>query len=114
MPNLFILVGSAAILSWFILGGMFLAYPTMKRIKDEEAELKWLLKIPAYLWFGIGIIADVAFNFTWGSWIFREIPKEMLFTSRLVRHWRGTSITQKTTAEPGVEIINLIDPGHIK
>lgn len=41
-----------------------------------------------------GYAADVAFNLTWGSILFVEVPRELLFSSRVSRHndnagWRG-------------------------
>ena len=42
---------------------------------------------------------DVIFNATWGTVIFRELPREWLFTDRLKRHWRGKDDARKERAE---------------
>ena len=102
-----------ALASWLILGGIFLAYPTVRRLKEVKDELTWVGKVPIYLWLVIGVLADVGFNATWGTWVFRELPREWLFTDRLQRHWYGDSERQKRRAKPWVERVNRIDPGHV-
>lgn len=99
--------------SWLILGGLFFAYPTVYRLKDQKDEFGWVIKIPLYLLLFVGVIADVAFNATWGTVIFRELPQEFLFTKRLKRHWYGVSGKQRARAAPWERRLNLIDPGHI-
>ena len=110
---IFYIIAGTALISWFILGGIFLAYPTMRRLAKIKDELTWVIKVPAYIWFAIGLLADVGFNVTWGTWIFRELPREFLFTERLSRHWKGDSKRQKERAAPWVRRVNLIDPGHV-
>lgn len=111
--NIILITLAVAITSWLILGGIFLAYPTVQRLKPLKDELSWIMKVPVYLWFAIAIIADIGFNATWGTAIFRELPQEFLFTDRLKRHWRGDNTKQKERAEPWVYRVNLIDPGHV-
>ena len=102
------------IVAWLILGGIFLAYPTVQRLKDNHIdEIDWRLKIPVYLWLVIGLTADVAFNWTWGTVICRELPREFLFTDRLKRHWRGDDEEMKDRIKTWVRVVNLIDPGHV-
>jgi len=103
----------AAVASWLILGGLFFAYPTVTRLKDQQDEFGLIVKIPIYLWFVIGVLADVVFNATWGTVIFRELPKEYVFTSRLSRHWHGDDAKQKQRAKSWVRRVNAIDPGHV-
>jgi hypothetical protein len=102
-----------ALVSWLVLGGAFLAYPTVTRLKQYKDELTWISKVPIYLWFVVGALADVGFNATWGTFIFRELPREWLFTSRLRRHWYGDDQKQKERALPWVHRVNLVDPGHV-
>lgn len=105
--------------SWLVLGMLFLGYPTLQRLKDEDRidDLGAFVFIPAVCAFVIGAVADIVFNATWGSVIFREPPqwqdKELLFTSRLKRHWRGDDPVQRSRAEPWVRRVNAIDPGHV-
>lgn len=102
-----------ALASWLVLGGLFFAYPTVYRLKDERAEFGWVVKVPLYLWLLVGLIADIIFNVTWGTAIFRELPREFIFTDRLKRHWYGNDNKQKDRADPWVRRLNLIDPGHV-
>lgn len=102
-----------AIASWLILGGLFFAYPTVYRLKDQKDEFGWVVKVPLYLLLLVGVIADIVFNATWGTAIFRELPHEFLFTKRLKRHWYGASEKQKERASPWQRRLNLIDPGHV-
>jgi len=101
------------IVPWLILGGIFFAYPTVYRLKDQKDEFGWIIKVPIYLWLVVGLIADILFNITWGTIIFRELPHETLFTDRLKRHWYGDSSRQRRRAKPWVRRVNLIDPGHV-
>lgn len=102
-----------AVASWLVLGGLFFAYPTVVRLKHRKDEFTFIMKVPIYLWLGIGMLADVVFNVTWGTVIFRELPKEYVFTDRLSRHWHGDDAKQKERAEPWVRRVNTIDPGHV-
>jgi len=102
-----------ALLSWLVLGGVFLSYPTVVRLKEYKDELGWISLVPIYLWLVLGAIADICFNVTWGTWIFKELPREFMFTHRLRRHWYGNSESMKRKAEPWVKRVNLVDPGHV-
>lgn len=113
MSSLIIWVPGTMILSWLILGGIFFAYPTVRRLKDQQDEFGWIIKVPIYLWIFFGVLSDVVFNATWGTIIFRELPHEWLFTARLHRHWQRGSSKQKDRAAPWVRRVNLIDPGHV-
>lgn len=112
--NLILIIPALFLLSWIVLGALFLGYPTVQRLKhDHYDEIGWFIKVPAYVAVFVGLIADVLFNATWGTVVFRELPKEFLFTDRLKRHWRGTDEVQKNRAAPWVKRVNLIDPGHV-
>ena len=99
--------------SWLVLGALFLGYPTVQRLKDEDHDFGWVMKGPIYFALLLGVLADTTFNAIWGSVIFREFPKEFLFTTRLKRHWYGRDEKQKKRAEPWVRRVNTIDPGHV-
>lgn len=96
-----------AIAAWIVLGGMFLAYPTIRRLKAHRDELGLIIKVPVYLWLAVGLLADVVFNATWGTAIFRELPREFLFTTRLKRH------RDNPRAQKWIQLVNLIDPNHV-
>lgn len=99
-----------AIAAWLILGMLFLGYPTIKRLKEHRDMLDWTIKVPVYCALVLGVLADVVFNLLWGTVIFRELPREFLFTTRLKRQWREN---ENPRAERWVNIVNLIDPGHV-
>ncbi|KKL12648.1 hypothetical protein LCGC14_2533650 [marine sediment metagenome] len=111
--NWILLILAVALISWLILGGIFFAYPTVQRLKSRRDEFGWIIKVPIYLWFVLGYLSDVGFNLTWGTFIFRELPRELIFTDRLQRHWTGTNEKQKRRAQPWARRLNAIDPGHV-
>ena len=70
------------------------------------------LKCIAYFWLIVGYPADIVFNWTRGTIMFLEFPRELLFTSRIQRliydkGWRGEK------AQEWAEIMNEVDPGHV-
>ena len=99
--------------SWLILGGLFFAYPTVYRLKDDKDEFGWVVKVPLYMWLLIGVLADIIFNVILGTIIFRELPHETLFTDRVKRHWYGDNKKQKDRAFIWQWRLNKIDPGHV-
>lgn len=102
-----------AIGSWLVLGMLFIGYPTIRRLKNQRDEFGWVVKVPIYVALVLGVVADVVFNAVWGSIIFRELPREWLFTDRLKRHWHGGDDKQIKRAAPWVRRVNAIDPGHV-
>ena len=102
-----------AILPWLVLGMLFMGFPGLQRLKPYKAQFDWKVKVPVYTALFVGVLADVAFNLVWGSVIFRELPREWLFTYRLKRHWYGHSAVQRKRAQPWVFVVNTIDPGHV-
>jgi len=104
-----------AISSWLVLGMLFPAYPTIQRLKNsgQLRALGWVLLVPMACALILGAVADVVWNAFVGTWVFREIPHEFLFTSRLKRHWRGNDAKQRKRAQIWVDKVNLIDPGHV-
>jgi hypothetical protein len=95
------------------------------REHDEfSADVLTNLFFPAVLVFGP---IDAAFNWSWGSLIFRERPHEFLFTSRVERHYRTCAYTgppesptyvcaitlQQVAAVYWAEWLNDIDPQHV-
>lgn len=93
--------------SWLVLGALFLGYPTVMRLKPMKDQLSWIVKVPVYFAFAFGLLADVIFNATWGTVVFREFPKEWTFTERLKRH------KENPRAAKWIYRVNLIDPGHV-
>lgn len=97
--------------SWIFLTIGFFAYSKAVELQARGVTFTWWVNIPLKVGFVVGYVADVIFNATWGSVIFREIPREWTFSQR-VNRW----IRQKpndATAVEWAERINKIMPGHI-
>lgn len=88
------------------------------------ADLLTLAFAPFVLTFGA---LDVLFNLFWGSVMFRELPREWLFTSRVERHYRTCAYAGPPDAPTYVHAdtqrqceavywadwLNEIDPRHV-
>lgn len=63
----------------------------------------------------IGLVLDwLFFNWLLGSLMFLELPRELLLTSRVKRHYRTSDGWRRDLATWWRRQLNLIDPGHIK
>jgi hypothetical protein len=70
------------ILSLFVTWGGFLMMMTFKR-NYQEGKLNSWNKIFGYPWLLIFICLDTYFNVVWGTLLFLDIPRTVLFTKRL-------------------------------
>lgn len=75
-------------------------YISIMGFKEHKAEMGKVSLTIAYIILPFGLLADALFNFTWGSIMFLEFPKELLMTTRLKRHlsdhkmdWRDRNAT---------------------
>jgi hypothetical protein len=59
-----------------------------------------------------GLLLDVAFNLTFGL-MFLELPHELLFSSRVERHYRGSRGWRLRLAEFWARNLNVFDQKHI-
>ena len=64
----------------------------------KQGKLTTIAKVFAYPRIGIFLVTDVLFNLTFGTVFFMELPRELLFTSRVSRlndrtDWRGKVAT---------------------
>jgi hypothetical protein len=59
------------------------------------------------------ILVDVFFNLTWGTIIYRELPREFLFTTRTKRHIGDSAGRNYLAARRWAFRLNAIDPGHV-
>lgn len=94
---------------WLFTGGIH-----AKQIYEKKQADSFLLWMYAPLVMVV-ILLDVLFNATWGSLIYRELPKEWLFTTRTKRHYYGQNSSQHQidAAERWAYRLNAIDPGHV-
>ena len=106
------IVAISACLIAFSVITAFVFVSTVGKLLKSGVWCPWYIKVVAYVWLLIGIPADVLFNVVWGTWIFRERPREWLFTHRVKRHvsktdWRGKK------AKLWAEMLNAIDENHV-
>lgn len=99
----------------FVVISAFVVVSTFKRLLDEGIEVSWWLKAIAYVWLLIGVPADVAFNYLFGTFIFRERPRlnEPMFTARLKRHYYNSSGWRYDKADKWRSWVNAVDAGHV-
>ncbi len=74
---------SYILLSTFV---TWIFYYVIMGLKRRKKEITGLWRIPAYFIVIIGMVIDVIYNVTAGTVIFIDLPKELLFTSRLQRY----------------------------
>lgn len=103
------------LLIWMELTGGFFAYSHMRALRGRGVTFPWYITYPAYVFLVQFALLDLVFNATWGSFIFREFPREMFFTGRVKRHVkdRRTGSHRYETARRWKRIINNIEPDHI-
>lgn len=77
----------------------------------EKHEVHWTFKAPLYVGAIVGLAADVGFNASVGTVVFREVPKELLFTSRATRHLESDG-WRKDRAEWWCTQLHFFDSGH--
>lgn len=59
------------------------------KARMESGELTLFWKVHLLPLAAIGVVLDVAFNFTFGVVMFAELPRELMFSSRVQRHYNG-------------------------
>jgi len=99
----------------FLVESAFMLVSSAKRAMDADA-LPLEMRLVAYFWLVIGLLADVAFNLTRGTWMFRELPREWLFSARVKRHVLESATRSEWRYRKACEwrdALNAIDPGHI-
>lgn len=80
----------ALLLTWFVLANGFIVYMASRAVLKRDEDIHWFLKIPAAVMVVLGAPADVLFNWVAGSILFKEWPREGVFTTRCKRHKRGS------------------------
>jgi len=76
--------------------------------RRDRGRLRWYHYVWAVPVFGIGFPADIAVNVIVGTMIFREAPREWLYTARLDRHARAGSRIAKLQCR----VLNIWDKDH--
>lgn len=103
---------AVAALSTFCVETAFVYSMTVKRLL-RTVDVPLEMKLVAYFWLAVGLPADFLFNVTRGTVIFREFPRELLFSHRVQRHMRSSG-WRLGRAIYWATILNAIDENHIK
>jgi hypothetical protein len=78
--------------------------------KRGELSTYWLVTLlPLAV---VGVLLDVAFNLTFGTVMYLELPRELLFTARCQRHFRGQGRRQRLAAWWAKQL-NQFDADHV-
>ena len=105
------------ILGWLagIWLGVIWAYIAVMHAKavNERTGLSLFWKVHVLPLAVVGITLDFVFNMTFGTVMFRELPHELLFSSRVQRHVRNGG-KRFALAVFWARQLNTFDPGHIK
>lgn len=111
LPNtiLYILLG-IPVFMYFMIATMWPLYLAGMNLKRNKDKLTWETKIIAYPLFVFGLFWDMIFNFTYGTIIYIEIPKELLFTARCERHLKTKSFRGKIAHWHCSKWLNPFDP----
>ena len=100
------------VVGWLVFVPMFVTVMKGKELR-KKYKLSLFFAIPVYLCAFIGWPIDVVvYNWVIGSWVFKEFPRELTFTSRIKRHLRSTNHRRRRKAEWWAEHGNRWAPGH--
>lgn len=101
-----------AVALWFAVHWAFVAVMHAKAMRERgDLRTYWLVMLLPLA--AVGLVLDCAFNLTFGTLMFRELPRELLFTSRCKRHFRGDG-RRKRLAGWWARQLNTFDPGHVQ
>lgn len=101
-----------AVVIWF---GVHWCYVTVTHAKAvfERQGLSLYWKVHLLPLAAVGLVLDLAFNVVFGTIMFRELPRELLFSSRVQRHVRNGG-KRFGLASFWARALNTFDPDHIK
>jgi hypothetical protein len=105
---------AAFIGGWVVLVNLFAAVMHAKAILDRGEKLPKVFLYPLYVGAVVGLILDVAFNWTLGILIYSEAPREFTFSSRTQRHVDQSHGEQKRRAVYWAHQMNKFDQNHIR
>jgi hypothetical protein len=100
----------------FVVETAFMQVASAKRALAMGVRLPIDVRVVSAFWLVVGFPADIVFNLTRGTWIFRELPKwgEWTFTARVKRHYRAGPSKRYRTAVYWFTFLNAVDHGHIR
>lgn len=96
--------------------GVIWAYIAVMHAKAvlERGQLSLFWKVHIVPLAVVGLLLDVAFNVTFGSIMFRELPREWLFSSRVQRHVKAGVSKRFGLAMFWTRQLNAFDADHIR
>lgn len=110
--NAFLWLGVSILLTWYVVATAFVGVMHAKKVLASGQNIAFVFKAPLVLTAIIGILADIAFNLSVGTIIYKELPKELLFTARCKRHLNGGSSWRKERATWWCNEMHKFDEGH--
>lgn len=83
----------------------------LQQAETDQYDIPVVFTAPLYAGALIGATADTAFNFSYGTVRFRELPREFMFTARINRllrddGWRGEKALE------WCQLLERVDPAH--
>lgn len=92
------------VVTFLVWGPFMLLMRADKNLKRPAA--RFLVWVP----WGLGfLVLDILFNVTFGSLIWWERPRELVYTARLKRKVKERAVG----ADWQASILNMLDPGHV-
>lgn len=99
-----------ALLIWFGTCWSFVAVMHAKALM-QRGELSKFWKVNLAPLAVLGLLLDAVFNVTFGTLLFHELPRELLFSARVQRHWRADKGNRM--AAFWADTLNQMDHDHI-
>lgn len=90
----------------------WLFYVALMHLKRYRDRLHPFAKFNAYILIAIGLPLDVLVNWIVGTILFLEIPREILFTTRLSRHKKGRGRKQRLAVWLCSHLLDPFDNGN--
>jgi len=85
-------------------------YTSAMNLKRNRAKISRYVKPFAYMTLFVGLIIDFLFQMIFGTLLFLELPKELLFSGRVQRHARRYGWRQKQAIFWATHFLNPFDP----
>lgn len=93
---------------------LFRVYKGVMWLKTQRktGELDWYEKLWGYPFVVVGFALDVLYNLIFATIKYKDLPREWLFTSRLIRYKAGELDWRRFEAEWICVHLNEYDEGH--
>lgn len=113
MPTLLLALAACvlvAVCAGFLVETGFIYVMAVKRLKEQGVEIPDELMVTGYVWLALGTPADAIYNLTRGTWMFRELPRDLMFSGRIQRYIDEGEGWRFRKALPWARLLNAIDP----